>query len=171
MKITKKRIILITTLAIVAGILITAFVLYWNNFRGIIPLIRRPSLDISEAIPGSVDNGGELEKETTPEDIKDEDTTGAKEVDKVDKDIDNGKDDILQLEDDFNITIFASDVPAARVLAVGPEGNLWVSQTGIGKITRITVSEGIPIGQSTIFEGLNNPHGMAFDPEDQYILY
>ncbi|MBC8549596.1 MAG: hypothetical protein H8D23_08085 [Candidatus Brocadiales bacterium] len=171
----KKKIILITTLAIVTGILIAVFMLYWNNFRGLIPLIKRSSVDISEAIPGSNKNIGELEGENTSGD-----NMGEEVIDVDDKnpggfdtkDIDSREDgNILKLEDDFIITIFATDVPAVRVLAEGPEGNIWVSQTGIGKITRITVLEGIPIDQVIIFEGLKNPHGIAFDPEDPSMLY
>lgn len=171
----KKKIILIATLAIVTGILIAVFVLYWNNFRGLIPLIKRSSVDISEAIPGSNKNIGELEGENTSGDNRGEEVIDVDDKNPGGfdtKDIDSREDgNILKLEDDFIITIFAADVPAARVLAEGPEGNIWVSQTGIGKITRITVLEGIPIDQVIIFEGLKNPHGIAFDPEDPSMLY
>jgi glucose/arabinose dehydrogenase len=174
----KKKIILITTSAIVAGILITAFVLYWNNFRGLIPLIKRPSVDISEVIPGSTKDIGKTEEESTSGENKDKEIIKVDEAgdedhqDEAEKDIDTGQDgNILELEDGFSITIFAADVPAARVLANGPGGNIWVSQTGIGKITRITVLDGIPTDQVIIFEGLMNPHGIAFDPEDPFMLY
>lgn len=176
MKIKRKKIIIITVLAIVAGTLVTAFVLYWNNFRGIIPLIRKPSVDITEALPGTSISTNEPNEENTAGDKKDEVEMDKEDIkasdDRDSKDPENREDgSILKLEKDFSITIFADDVPAARVLAFGPEGNLWVSQTGIGKVSRIMISDGISIGLDMIFDELNNPHGIAFDPEDPYMLY
>jgi len=176
MKIKKKKIITITVLAIIAGILVTAFILYWNNFRGIIPLIKKPSVDIAEVLPGSSKNINELNGENTPGDNKDEVEMDKENIkasdDRNSKDPENREDgSILKLEKDFSITIFADDVPAARVLAVGPEGNLWVSQTGIGQVSRIIILDGISTGLDIIFDGLKNPHGIAFDPEDPYMLY
>jgi len=171
---TRRRIISLVIITIAAGILIAVSVFFWNNFRGVIPLLRRPSVDITEAIPDSgtaaeeEDSSGpdlqeaEEEAEETPEG-----QSGKDDSDKSGED----EDGILDLARGFRISILSADVPAARVLALGPEGDLWISQTGIGRITRIMLEDGKSAGQEIVFEGLDNPHGLAFDPREPNTLY
>ncbi len=62
-------------------------------------------------------------------------------------------------------------VPGARVIAVDKAGNLWISQTSEGEITEIEMQNGKMIKQTVMFNGLKNPHGLAFDPDEKNILY
>ncbi len=151
----KKKIIIISVSAsITALLLIWAFIFYWQNFRGIIPLLREPELDIAESIPGPA-GPGETDKIDPP--------AYETEIDPAEQPLD--------VPDGFSISIFAKNIPAARVIAFGPMGNLWVTQTGIGKITRLDIENNAAVGKIEIFSGLKNPHGIAFHPRDPYIFY
>ena len=77
----------------------------------------------------------------------------------------------LKLPEGFSISIFAKDLPGARIMAMDKLGNLWVSQTGEGKIALLEIGEGIVKNKSEIFKNLNNPHGLAFDPQDGFTFY
>ncbi len=77
----------------------------------------------------------------------------------------------LKMPPGFSIGIFAKDVPGARVIAFDADGNMWLSQTGKGIISRLTIKQGRLAAQEIIFSGLNNPHGLAFDPQDPNVLY
>ena len=77
----------------------------------------------------------------------------------------------LKLPYGFSISIFAEDLPGARVMAIDGIGNIWVSQTGEGKITLLEVKDGIVQNKSEIFKNLKKPHGLAFDPQDSFLLY
>jgi len=48
-------------------------------------------------------------------------------------------------------------------MAFDQEGSLWVSQTEKGKITKISIKNGIAEQSKTVYSGLNNPHGLVFD--------
>lgn len=77
----------------------------------------------------------------------------------------------LNLPDEFEISIFAQNLPGIRVIVKDFNGNFWVSQTKEGKVSLIEVKDNKAINIQPIFQNLNNPHGLAFDPEDPYILY
>jgi glucose/arabinose dehydrogenase len=77
----------------------------------------------------------------------------------------------LETHDGFSISVFADEVPRARVLASDIYGNLWVSQTRQGQITRIAIEDGKLIKKQTVLKNLKNPHGIAFDPENPSVLY
>ena len=77
----------------------------------------------------------------------------------------------LKLPEGFSISIFAKDLPSARVMAMDGFGNIWVSQTGEGKITLLEIKDGTVKNKSEIFKNLNNPHGLVFDPQDSFLLY
>lgn len=151
----KSKIIIISvSSSIIALLLIWAFIFYWQNLRGIIPLLREPEFDITELIqapaePGETDKINNLVDETMADPL----------------------DHPLDIPDGFSITLFAKDVPSARVLAFGPLGNLWVTQTDIGKITRLGIINNNETEKIEIFDGLDSPHGIAFDPADPYRLY
>src|SRR3989344_2723319 len=59
----------------------------------------------------------------------------------------------------FSLSIFAKDLPGARVIAFDDQGEMWVSLTGKGKIVKLDENKK-PV---TILGDLNNPHGIAFD--------
>ena len=77
----------------------------------------------------------------------------------------------LKLPDGFSISIFAKDLPGARVMKLDDSGNMWVSQTSQGKITRLMIRDGKVINQTPVLINLKKPHGFAFDPEDPRVLY
>lgn len=75
----------------------------------------------------------------------------------------------LTVPEGFKISLYASGVPSARVLALDPQGRLLVSQIKEGKITALRDADGDGIAEerTTIAEGLASPHGLAFDcPQD-----
>ena len=71
----------------------------------------------------------------------------------------------------FSISIFAKNLPGARVMVADKDGNIWVSQISAGKISKLTIKDGVLKKQETILSGLNHPHGLAFDPENANVLY
>ena len=77
----------------------------------------------------------------------------------------------LKMPDGFSISIFAKNLPGARVMVFDKDGNLWVSQINDGKIAKLTIKDGRLEKQETILSGLKHPHGLAFDPADSNILY
>lgn len=87
------------------------------------------------------------------------------------KEVINTTDMPLTLPPGFSIEIFAGNVPEARVMAMDGMGNMWVSQRGEGTITLLEIEGGKVISQSAIFRNLNNPHGLAIDPQNPLLLY
>ncbi|MBI2047827.1 MAG: PQQ-dependent sugar dehydrogenase [Parcubacteria group bacterium] len=79
--------------------------------------------------------------------------------------------DVLNLRDKFSIEILADGLPKARVLKFDNDGNIWVSQTAEGIISKISLHNGVAEKIETALQGLNNPHGLAFDPDDSSRLY
>jgi glucose/arabinose dehydrogenase len=77
----------------------------------------------------------------------------------------------LKLPPGFEIEIFAKGLPGARVMAFDSTGGLWVSQTREGLISLVTNNEAGQIEARPVFTGLKNPHGLAFDPLDPFLLY
>ena len=84
----------------------------------------------------------------------------------------NATDFPLKLPDNFKIEIFAKGLPGARVMAFDGFGNMWVSQTSLGKISYIEIKDQIvPIVRDGILRNLDNPHGLVFDYKEPFILY
>ncbi len=79
--------------------------------------------------------------------------------------------DILTLADGFYISILSDNVPDARVIVFDEFGDMWVSQTKSGKISKLTLKNGVVAKQETVFEGLQKPHGLAFDLDNPSVLY
>lgn len=79
----------------------------------------------------------------------------------------------LKLPPGFKISIFADNVPKARVMAWDNGGNMLVSQTSLGKITHLRLENNEVVEQTTFLEGLNKPHGMVFscDVEQNCKIY
>jgi len=78
----------------------------------------------------------------------------------------------LKLPAGFSISIFAKNLPGARVMAFDSFGNMWVSRTSEGAVTLLEIGEdGKVQNQNDIFTGLRKPHGLAFDPEHPGLLY
>jgi len=70
----------------------------------------------------------------------------------------------LNVPKGFSISIFAKNLPGARVLAWDPKGRLVVSQTSEGKISAIQNSQ-----TNTILSRLNKPHGIVFKNDKLYV--
>ncbi|MBI2459636.1 MAG: PQQ-dependent sugar dehydrogenase [Parcubacteria group bacterium] len=77
----------------------------------------------------------------------------------------------LALPVGFSISVFAKNLSGARVLLFDNKGNLWVSQPAQGAVSLLEIENGRVIKQSAVFSGLNNPHGLAFNPDDASALY
>jgi glucose/arabinose dehydrogenase len=77
----------------------------------------------------------------------------------------------LVLPPGFSIEIFADELTQARVMAFDSQGNMWVSRTREGVITLLTIEGGQVVAQNDIFRDLNNPHGLALDPYDPFLMY
>ncbi len=60
-------------------------------------------------------------------------------------------------------------VPKARLEAWTPDGALLVSLPATGKIVKLTPKAGAAPEQSTLLEGLDQPHGMAFAASTLYV--
>jgi len=83
----------------------------------------------------------------------------------------NDQDSLLQLPKNFSISIFAEGLPGIRVMAFDALGNMWVSQTTEGTVSLIEVQDGKATKINPILKDLNNPHGLAFDPQNEFVLY
>ena len=136
-----KKFLFVTMVVIIAGGLFLAVDFYFKNFRGVGPTIKSPPEDISEIIEKSGD--------------------GAK----------NETEMPLSLPRGFSISVFAKDLPGARVMALDSLGNMWVSQTSEGIISLLEVKDGEVVSKSKVFSGLNKPHGLAFNTKDPFSLY
>lgn len=77
----------------------------------------------------------------------------------------------LALPPGFRISIFAKDLPEARVMRFDQFGNLWVSRTKEGAVTLVEITDGRVVNQDDVFTGLRKPHGLAFDPDNPLLLY
>ena len=79
----------------------------------------------------------------------------------------------LKLPPGFDIAIFARDLPGARVLALDPAGNLLVSLTPQGRVVALPDNHGDGVADAvvTVLDGLNHPHGLAFEPGKEPRLF
>jgi glucose/arabinose dehydrogenase len=70
----------------------------------------------------------------------------------------------------FTVARFAT-VPSARAMVLGPDGSVYVSQTGRNTITRLVDvnSDGVADSTSVVLSGLDRPHGMAFHKGKFYV--
>jgi len=75
----------------------------------------------------------------------------------------------LNLPAGFSISIFAKNLPGARVMTIDPRGDMWVSRTSEGAVTMLDIENGKVISQNDIFTKLNRPHGLVFNGDLLYI--
>lgn len=136
-----KQFIIITTSFLVLAIVIWLGLFYWNNLRGVWPVVLDSDKDIVD------------------------------ELDNQDKPGDNKTDFPLALPDGFSISIFAKDLPGARVIIQDSLGNFWASQPKQGQVSLLTVENNEVTSHNAVFRNLNNPHGLAFDPQNGFDLY
>ncbi|MBI4132582.1 MAG: PQQ-dependent sugar dehydrogenase [Candidatus Sungbacteria bacterium] len=79
----------------------------------------------------------------------------------------------LRLPPGFRISIFAKNLPGARVMRFDSFSNMWVSRTSEGAVTLLEIDRetGQVRNQGDIFIDLRKPHGLAFDPDHPLLLY
>ena len=142
----KKPLILISILIVAAG-LTWAGLFYWQNLRGAGPAFKPPPQNIAK----------QLEPPAGPPQAK------WNEIDEAP----------LKLPPGFAISIYARDLPGARVLCLDPAGTLLVSLTRRGQVVALpeTQSRGKADAAVTVLAGLNRPHGLAFGPGEHPQLY
>ncbi len=71
----------------------------------------------------------------------------------------------FEVPDGFKLSIFAKDVPGARVIELGTRNELLVSETSEGKIVALTDTngDGAADKQTVLVSGLHKPHGLAMN--------
>lgn len=127
---------------VLVGLAILAGRFYWQNLRGIWPAARPPATPSRET--------------DSPSPISAvQNTTGLP----------------LTLQAGFKIETFAKNLPGARVMVFDTFGNLWVSQTSQGIISLLEIRDSKVMRQSAVFRDLHKPHGLAFDPDNEFSLY
>ena len=77
----------------------------------------------------------------------------------------------LKLPEPFRIEVFTGDLPGARVLVQDGMGNFWVSRTSRGAVTLLEMENGKVARKTDVFRNLNNPHGLAIDPQKPTDMY
>jgi glucose/arabinose dehydrogenase len=142
----KKPVIIISVLLAVA-VLIWGGYFAWRNLRGAGPAFFTPTRDLAKS----------LKKESQPAAENPAEPASIP----------------LKLPQGFAISVFAENVPGARVLALDPQGTLLVSLTRQGKVVALPDKNGAGKADDvvTVLEGLDKPHGLAFGPKDKSKLY
>src|SRR5277367_2310657 len=75
----------------------------------------------------------------------------------------------IKLEPGFKIEVYASGVLAARQMAWGDKGTLFVGSFGLGNVYAITEKDG-KRSVKTIIKGLKSPTGIAFLDGSLYVI-
>ncbi|MBI3956698.1 MAG: PQQ-dependent sugar dehydrogenase [Candidatus Kerfeldbacteria bacterium] len=77
----------------------------------------------------------------------------------------------LELPSDLTISVFASGLQKARFMAFSPTGVLYVTDLQAGKVYAFPDADANGIADSlmVVADGLDNPHGIAFDGSDLYV--
>lgn len=139
-----KKILFIFSILILSIGVIASMLIYHRYFRGAGPAIKNPVDDIVKII-----------EESNP--------TSA--VTTTDSSSSNTTNFPLKLPSGFSISVFAKNLPGARVITFGYGGNMWVSQTSEGKITELIIQNDKVANTITRFSNLNRPHGLIFSSE------
>ena len=68
----------------------------------------------------------------------------------------------------FAVKLFASDLTGPRLLCTAPNGDIFIAETGSGRIRVMRMADGADApAENTVFaDGLNGPFGIAFYPAD-----
>lgn len=136
-----KRPIFIISGFLLIGVLAIAGSFIWKNFRGALPLVLPDPPEVENFINSTSSTGNGIS--------------------------------YLKTAPGFSVSVFAKDLPGARVMVKDSFGNYWVSQTSQGVVSLLEVdkSRGKVVNQGAVFKNLNNPHGLAFDPEFYFRLF
>lgn len=123
----------------------------WKNLRGSTPAFFAPKEKITDLIPSSAENSNS----TTDNPESGLNVTGLP----------------LKLPEGFKISIFAENLSGARVMIFDSFGNMWISRPSEDVVTQLEIQGGKVVRQNDILVGLNNPHGLALDPDQPSLLY
>lgn len=134
-------------LAIILGLLVIAW-----PYRGFIPILSQPPIDLSKAIPTQpTESNGEGE-------------------------LPLGKNETglpLVLPRGFSINLFAKDLETPRSIRVAPDGMIMVAEPNAGRISALPDrdGDGVSDGRLTVASNLNRPHDFLFFLSDGYDLF
>lgn len=137
-----KKIVWISLSLIIVGLGVYGVVFYCNTIQGAWPAFTGAPVDIASIIPSCTEH-----------------------------EIENTNNCPLDFPEDFSISLFADGVEEARVILIGPRGNMWVSRTDDGAIMRLDIAEGKVSHKEDVFTDLEDPHGIVLDPQDPFIMY
>jgi glucose/arabinose dehydrogenase len=70
----------------------------------------------------------------------------------------------IDLPPGFGISVFASGLRGPRMMAVGPDGEVYLAERGAGRVVRLPDrdGDGVADGVEVVADGLNAPSSMAF---------
>jgi glucose/arabinose dehydrogenase len=140
----RKPVVIIAITLAAAGLGAVAY--FWQNLRGVMPAILPPPRDIVKLLdePKHPEGKGAL-----PSSVP------------------------FKLPPGFAISLFAKNLPGARVLALDPNGNLMVSLTSQGRVVALPDAndDGVADVVVNVLEGLDKPHGLAFGPGKEPRLF
>ena len=77
----------------------------------------------------------------------------------------------LRVPSGFKVSYYATDVPGVRFMAIGPDGAVYASQPGKGRIIRLPDAnrDGVADSVTVVVTGLSQPHGLAFHKGALYV--
>lgn len=140
-----------------AGIIIFVSIIFlvgsflWKNLRGSAPAFFAPKQNIVELLPVVTEDSKPVTSDTS---------LGL-----------NMTDLPLKIPSGFKISIFAKNLSGARVMVIDSFGNMWVSRSSEDVVTQLEIQNGRVVRQNDVLVGLNNPHGLALDPDQPFLLY
>jgi glucose/arabinose dehydrogenase len=126
---------------------------FWKNLRGSAPALKPPTENIADLLPVTMrktSNGAPAPATDPPPN-----TIGVP----------------LDLPSGFSVSVFAKNLPDARVMIFDKQGNMLVSRPSGGAVTKLEVQNGVVSSQSDLVAGLNHPHGLALDPDTGTSLF
>lgn len=137
---------LATIAGVALAIVIAIGIVYWQNLRGIWPVIKPPPQDITQIL-----------KSPAP-------TLTATANPTISRLPQNTIGMPLKLPDGFSISIFAKDLGKPRVMAWDPSGRILVSIPSQGKVVALRDADagGSAEDVRTVISELNSPHGLTF---------
>ena len=73
----------------------------------------------------------------------------------------------IELPAGFAIGVYASGLKSPRMLAIGPDGLLYIAERGAGRVVRLRDAnlDGAADGIEVVASGLNQPNSLAFAPD------
>jgi glucose/arabinose dehydrogenase len=76
-------------------------------------------------------------------------------------------DEPIRLPPGFQISVYARGLEEPRMMALGPDGQVYVAERGAGRIVRLPDRDrdGLADGVEVAAQGLRNPNSLAFQPD------